>query len=165
MQSSRGTGRTSRRIGLVYWLILSASSSGIFPTPGCSAVRSGDDLRVIGRSFAGLTTTATPRKRHSAERWPDAGPPVLWTCELGQGYSSFVAWDDRVATQAQTLAGQYVICLRADTGETIWRHRYDWPYEPAGVYPGPRATPTYANGKIYFAAPSGRHRLPRCGKW
>jgi outer membrane protein assembly factor BamB len=80
---------------------------------------------------------------------------VLWTRELGQGYSSFVAWDDRVATQYQTLAGQFVICLDADSGETLWQHRYDWPHEPAGVYPGPRATPTYANGRLYFAAPSG----------
>lgn len=90
-----------------------------------------------------------------ADSWPESGPPVLWTRELGQGYSSFIAWDDRIATQTQTLAGQYVVCLEADTGKTIWQHRYDWPHEPAGVYPGPRATPTYANGRVYFAAPSG----------
>ncbi|MCA9147357.1 MAG: PQQ-binding-like beta-propeller repeat protein, partial [Planctomycetales bacterium] len=28
-------------------------------------------------------------------------------------------------------------------------------HETAGVYPGPRATPTYAQGRVYFAAPSG----------
>ncbi|MBC8354636.1 MAG: PQQ-binding-like beta-propeller repeat protein [Planctomycetes bacterium] len=89
------------------------------------------------------------------DTWPVPGPPVLWTRELGQGYSSFVAWDDRVATQYQTLAGQFVICLDADTGTTLWQHRYDWPHETAGVYPGPRSTPTYANGRLYFASPSG----------
>lgn len=90
-----------------------------------------------------------------ADQWPESGPPVLWTRTLGQGYSSFVAWDDKVATQMQTLGGQYVICLRADTGETLWEYRYDWPYDPAGVYPGPRATPTYDHGRLYFAAPNG----------
>jgi outer membrane protein assembly factor BamB len=60
-----------------------------------------------------------------------------------------------VATQYQTLAGQYVLCLAADSGHVIWQHRYDWPYEAAGVYPGPRATPTYADGHLYFAAPDG----------
>lgn len=90
-----------------------------------------------------------------ADSWPTDGPPVLWTRELGQGYSSFVAWDDRVATQAQTLAGQAVLCLDANTGRTIWEYRYDWPYDPAGIYPGPRATPTYSNGRVYFAAPDG----------
>lgn len=89
------------------------------------------------------------------DSWPAPGPPVLWTRELGQGYSSFVAWDDRVSTQFQTLAGQFVICLDADSGATLWQYRYDWPHETAGVYPGPRATPTYAKGRLYFAAPSG----------
>lgn len=89
------------------------------------------------------------------DAWPSSGPPVLWTRELGQGYSSFVAWDDRIATQYQTLAGQFVACLKADTGKTLWQHRYDWPHETAGVYPGPRATPTYADGRVYFAAPNG----------
>lgn len=90
-----------------------------------------------------------------ADQWPTSGPPVLWTRTLGQGYSSFVAWDDKVATQMQTLGGQYVICLHADTGATLWEYRYDWPYDPAGVYPGPRATPTYDQGRLYFAAPNG----------
>jgi outer membrane protein assembly factor BamB len=97
---------------------------------------------------------------HSAETqlansWPDDGPPVLWSRTLGQGYSAFVAWSDKVATQYQTLGGQYVICLSMDTGETVWERRYDWPYEAAGVYPGPRATPTYHRGRLYFAGPRG----------
>ncbi len=90
-----------------------------------------------------------------ANEWPTAGPPVLWTRELGQGYSAIIAVGRRCFTQTQTIAGQFVVCLDADTGETIWEHRYDLPYELVGVYPGPRATPTYHNGRVYFAAPSG----------
>lgn len=92
---------------------------------------------------------------HLADHWPKEGPPVLWVKDLGQGYSAFVAAGDRVFTQAQTLQGQYVYCLDARTGKTIWQHRYDWPYELAGVYPGPRATPTLAKGRVLFAGPSG----------
>ena len=90
-----------------------------------------------------------------ADEWPADGPPVLWTRELGQGYSAFVAVGDRVYTQAQSLAGQYVYCLDADSGETIWSYKYDWPYEAAGVYPGPRATPALAAGRVYFESPAG----------
>lgn len=75
--------------------------------------------------------------------------------ELGQGYSAFVAVGERVYTQGQTLSGQYLYCLHADTGATIWNYRYDWPYEGMGVYPGPRATPTVSDGRVFFAAPSG----------
>ncbi|MFZ5830058.1 MAG: hypothetical protein ACOY3P_08220, partial [Planctomycetota bacterium] len=111
-----------------------------------------------------------------ADSWPDQGPPVLWTRELGEGYSAFVAWGDRVATQCQTLGGQYVICLSADAGETLWEYRYEWPYEPACVYPGPRATPTYYQGRWRFRrqctkpeARSARATLVSCvggrGSW
>ncbi|MBC7966907.1 MAG: PQQ-like beta-propeller repeat protein, partial [Fuerstia sp.] len=89
------------------------------------------------------------------DSWPEQGPPVLWTRELGQGYSAFIAWGDRIATQYQSLSGQYLICMDANTGQTLWEYRYDWPYDPAGVYPGPRATPTYHDGLIYFASPAG----------
>lgn len=90
-----------------------------------------------------------------ADQWPEAGPPVLWVKELGQGYSAFVAQGRRVFTQTQSLAGQYVVCLEADTGRTIWEHRYDLPYDPVGVYPGPRSTPTLADDKLVFTSPSG----------
>lgn len=92
---------------------------------------------------------------HLADSWPADGPPVLWTRSLGQGYSGFVAAGNRLYTQFQTLAGQYVACLDAGTGETIWTYRYDWPFEATGLYPGPRSTPTLAGGRVYFAAPSG----------
>ena len=90
-----------------------------------------------------------------ADSWPTDGPPVLWVRELGQGYSGFVVSEDRVYTQYQTLAGQYVVCLDAESGETIWEYWYDWPFEATGLYPGPRATPTIASDRVYFAGPSG----------
>ncbi|QDU49281.1 outer membrane protein assembly factor BamB family protein [Gimesia panareensis] len=103
----------------------------------------------------GIRFDAHSPEIHLADNWPAEGPPVLWVKDLGQGYSAFVAAGDRVYTQAQTLQGQYVYCLAARTGKTVWEYRYDWPYELAGVYPGPRATPTLAEGKVLFAAPSG----------
>lgn len=90
------------------------------------------------------------------DSWPEEGPPVLWVRDLGQGYSAFVAREQRIFTQAQDLTGQYVYCLDADSGDTIWTYRYEWPYEAAGVYPGPRSTPTLYQGRLYFTSPSGR---------
>ncbi|MBN2577900.1 MAG: PQQ-binding-like beta-propeller repeat protein [Pirellulales bacterium] len=90
-----------------------------------------------------------------ADRWPAEGPPLLWRRELGRGYSAFIAVGDRIYTQTQSLYAQSVVCLEADTGRTIWEQRYDWPYDAAGMYPGPRATPTWRDGRIYFAGPQG----------
>ncbi|MEM9644255.1 MAG: PQQ-binding-like beta-propeller repeat protein [Planctomycetota bacterium] len=90
-----------------------------------------------------------------AESWPEDGPPVLWATELGHGYSSLVVKDNRAYTQYQSLAGQFVVCLDASDGRPIWHFRYDWPYQASGLYPGPRSTPTIANGRIYFSTPLG----------
>jgi outer membrane protein assembly factor BamB len=89
------------------------------------------------------------------ESWPEQGPPLLWSFELGQGYSGFVAAGERVFTQFQTRTGQFVICLDAATGNEIWRRRVDWPWQPAGAYPGPYATPTWSENRIYYSTPAG----------
>ncbi|MEQ1830241.1 MAG: PQQ-binding-like beta-propeller repeat protein, partial [Pirellula sp.] len=88
--------------------------------------------------------------------WGKEGPPILWTRELGQGYSSFIAWENRVATQYQNLAGQYVLCLEAETGKTLWQYRYGMPFDPVSLYPGPRSTPCFSDGFVYFTTPDGR---------
>ena len=105
---------------------------------------------VRGPRFDGHSTEAG-----LVDSWPEEGPPVLWVRKIGQGYSAFVAKGDRVFTQAQNMTGQYLYCLEADTGKTIWEYRYDWPYEAAGVYPGPRGTPSLYDGKVYFTSPDG----------
>jgi outer membrane protein assembly factor BamB len=105
--------------------------------------------------WRGLHYDAHSDETGLADSWPAEGPPVLWTQEIGQGYSSAIAVGNCVYTQAQTLTEQKVLALDADTGETVWEHRYGWPYDPGGMYPGPRATPTWADGKLYIAAPDG----------
>jgi hypothetical protein len=90
-----------------------------------------------------------------AESWPANGPPRLWERELGQGYSGFVLAKDKLYTQRQTLAGQFLVCLDPVTGRDIWETRYDWAWQPKGAYPGPYATPTWWNDKVYFSSPTG----------
>jgi hypothetical protein len=105
--------------------------------------------------FRGPGYDAHSGETELADSWPAKGPPVLWTREIGPGYSGLVAQGGRVYTQAQALAEQKLLALDADTGQTIWEHGYTWPYQAGGMFPGPRATPTFSNGRIYFAAPSG----------
>lgn len=105
--------------------------------------------------FRGPTFDAVSTETELADSWPDDGPPLVWTRELGEGYSSFIGVNDRVFTQYQTLYQQLVACLDAETGQTIWSHFYSWPYEGGALYPGPRSTPTWYDGRIYFAAPDG----------
>ena len=50
---------------------------------------------------------------------------------------------------------RWVLCLEAETGRTVWEQRVDWPYDAAGMYPGPRATPTWYKNRVYYASPQG----------
>jgi outer membrane protein assembly factor BamB len=87
--------------------------------------------------------------------WPESGPPVLWRAAIGQGYSGFVIAGERAYTQAQSPAGQYVVCIDMGNGEIIWKTRYGWPWNLDRAWPGPYATPTLYQGKLYFAGCHG----------
>ena len=106
---------------------------------GCTTKAPG---RPAGRSCVAPTTTAArPRPI-----WPSAGRPTARPCS-GSGNSAAGTPDWPPSATAFTpkprrLYGQSVVCLEADTGRTVWQQRYDWPYDAAGMYPGPRATPT-----------------------
>jgi len=91
-----------------------------------------------------------------ADQWPADGPPVLWVRDLGPGYSGFVVVDDRAFTLYQTNTGMFLTALDADTGADVWRVRVDWPWQPGGQYPGPYASPTWHDGRVYYATPTGR---------
>lgn len=144
---------------LVHVGVIEITSSSVFASENPYLPQGVED--VGWPSVRGPTHDAHSAEVGISDRWPQDGPPVLWVKEIGQGYSAFVARGRRVFTQAQSLAGQFVLCLDADSGETIWEHRYALPYESVGVYPGPRTTPTLAADKLVFAAPDGMVRCLR----
>lgn len=90
-----------------------------------------------------------------ADSWPNDGPPLLWRQPCGRGYSGVVVVGNRLFTQTQALK-QAVECRDTETGALVWQHTYDWAYESAGMYPGPRATPTWHAGRVYYAGPDGQ---------
>ncbi len=87
------------------------------------------------------------------EAWPAGGPRVCWRRDLGQGYASFAVVNGRAYTAEQDLWGQYLLCLDAETGRTIWRERFAAAYEAAGIYPGPRSTSAIADGRVFLVTP------------
>ncbi|MGA2750360.1 MAG: PQQ-binding-like beta-propeller repeat protein [Verrucomicrobiota bacterium] len=83
--------------------------------------------------------------------WLNRQPPLLWRARLGVGFSGMFVTEDRVYTQMQTRAGQYVVCLDLDSGRLLWRTRSNLPWEIGGDFPGPYATPVCKSGKVYYA--------------
>ncbi|MCP3962961.1 MAG: PQQ-binding-like beta-propeller repeat protein [bacterium] len=94
-----------------------------------------------------------------AASWGEAGPKTLWSRELGDGYSTILVEDGRLYTMYRAGDEEAVICMKADSGETIWEKRYDHdPHENHAVQfgIGPRATPLIAGDRIYTIGVAGR---------
>jgi len=94
-----------------------------------------------------------------ASSWPDSGLRKLWNRTLGDGYSSIVAAGGRLYVMFCNGDLEHVAALDANTGETIWQHRYPAPFiEGTNVEefgPGPLSTPLIVEPRIYAIGVTG----------
>jgi len=93
-----------------------------------------------------------------AASWPEKGPRQLWSRPLGQGHSSIVVAGNTLYTMYSQGEQEVVIALAADTGKTVWEHKYDAPtagmnYE-YGL--GPHATPLVLGDLLYTTGATGK---------
>lgn len=88
------------------------------------------------------------------QAWPEAGPPLAWSAAgLGQGFSSVAVAGGRVFTMGDLDDGQYVVALKEDGGELLWKTRVGSTHEDD--YGGPRATPTTDGDLLYVMTTGG----------
>lgn len=73
-------------------------------------------------------------------------PEVLWEIKIGNGYSSIAVKNGLLYTMGNANKEDTVYCLDAETGDEVWTYSYS---AFAGEYPGPRATPTVDDGRLY----------------
>ena len=88
--------------------------------------------------------------------WDKAPPRELWRHRVGPGWSSFAVVGNRLFTQEQRGEDEFVICYDADNGKEVWSHRDTTRFEEVVAGPGPRATPTFHEGRIYAMGANGR---------
>ena len=81
--------------------------------------------------------------------WAQSPPAVLWRQRVGPAWSSMAVVDGCVFTQEQRGPREAVVCRDANTGRETWAHEDAARFDEAMSGPGPRATPTFANGRIY----------------
>lgn len=81
--------------------------------------------------------------------WPKA-LTQKWKVAVGRGDATPALVGDKLYVFARDETGEVTLCLDAATGKELWRDRYDAPAaaEPMGLHPGPRSSPTVADGKV-----------------
>ena len=99
------------------------------------------------------------REEGLLEKFPPAGPPVIWRTAIGSGYSGpavtggkvFIM--DRFAhTNSQDV--ERVLCINEADGKIIWTNQYACRFTLS--YPsGPRITPAISGGKVYTLGAMG----------
>jgi outer membrane protein assembly factor BamB len=105
--------------------------------------------------FRGDERAGEVREVRIATDWDPAGPKLLWRRRIGPAWSSVAVVGDRLFTQEQLGEDEAVVCLDAATGKTLWSHKDEARHEDGQSEAGPRATPTFADGRIFTLGATG----------
>lgn len=129
-------------ISLVLCLSLAASS----------ALRAEDWPR-----FLGLRGDGTSPETGLIEALPLVGPPLLWSKNVGTGYSAPSVVGEHLVLHHRLENREIVESMDASTGKTEWQHEYPTSYvDPYGYNNGPRCTPLLTPELCYTFGAEGR---------
>lgn len=94
-----------------------------------------------------------------AEKWPENGPPLIWSRPLGTGHSAILADEGRLYTmyragngrarQGPWDAEETVIAMDAASGKTLWEHKYPSRREDFSFGAGPHSTPIIVGDRLF----------------
>ena len=94
-----------------------------------------------------------------ADKWPETGPPVLWSRPLGTGHSAILFDDGRLYTMYRAGNGrakqgpwdpeETVIAMDAASGKTLWEHKYPSRREDFSFGAGPHSTPIIVGDRLF----------------
>ena len=104
--------------------------------------------------YFGPTRNGVSSQKDILRTWPEKGPEVLWTAEIGIGYGGPVVKDGKVyLLDRDDKVGDKLRCFDLANGKELWSFSYDAP--GSVMFPGSRSVPTVDGNKIYTVGPYG----------
>lgn len=107
-------------------------------------------------AFLGPLGTGVTRDTGIVDRWPETGPPLLWSKPLDDGYAAPSVLGGKLVVFSGSRGQEIVECVRAGDGKPIWKFDY---FAVAGtpMYgDGPRCTPLLAGNRCYTLGLGGK---------
>ena len=90
----------------------------------------------------------------------DWGPALtpLWKQPVGEGYASFVVADGRAFTIEQRGGRELAAAYDLATGRELWTNVWNARFQGSTGGDGPRATPTWDDGRLFVLGAAGEFR-------
>ena len=99
--------------------------------------------------FRGPLRDSRVREPQFLTDWSTSPPRELWRITVGPAWSAFTQIGTRLYTQEQRGSVEIVSCYDAETGKLFWTREDTTRFSDIVAGPGPRATPTFADGRLY----------------
>ncbi len=88
------------------------------------------------------------------QTWPDGGPEVLWSTNVGIGYGGPVVKDGKIyLLDRNDEVGDKMRCFDLTSGEELWSFEYSSP--GSVMFPGSRSVPIVDDKYVYSCGPYG----------
>lgn len=87
--------------------------------------------------------------------WQADPPRLLWSAPIGEGWSGFAVADGIAVTLAQDGDDETIVALDMADGAVRWQARYPARHDDPLGGPGPRGTPSIADGVVYALGGTG----------
>ncbi len=89
--------------------------------------------------------------------WPAGGLRQIWRQPVGVGHASFVVADGKAYTIEQRRSQEVVAAYDVNNGRELWTQKWNAEFADS-TGDGPRATPTWDNGRLYALGATGELR-------
>ena len=104
--------------------------------------------------FLGPDRNSISPQKGLLRSWPEKGPEVVWSVNIGRGYGGPVVKNGKVyLLDRDDEVGDFMRCFDLQTGKELWKFGYDAPGELP--FPGSRSVPIVDDRHVYSCGPNG----------